>query len=55
LIGIFYKIDFITNICHQITAAKLALPNNLEDKIFEIKYTSEDISSIVSYFPFSEK
>lgn len=31
------------------------LPSNLEDKIFEIKYNSDEtISKITSYFPFSE-
>jgi hypothetical protein len=34
--------------------AKLILPSHLEDKIFEIKFNSDSISKIVSYFPFSE-
>ena len=34
---------------------KLHFPSNLEDKIFEIKFESNDeISEIVSYFPLSE-
>ena len=33
---------------------KLILPSHLEDKIFEIKFNSDSISKIVSYFPFSE-
>jgi len=33
----------------------LNLPSHLEDKIFEIRFESDDvISKIVSYFPFSE-
>ena len=33
----------------------LDLPLHLKDKIFEIKYTSDEtISKIVSYFPFNE-
>ena len=33
----------------------LKLPLHLQDKIFEIKYNSDDaISRIISYFPFSE-
>ena len=34
---------------------KLEIPSRLEDKIFEIKFNSDEtISKIVSYFPFSE-
>ena len=34
---------------------KISLSSHLEDKIFEIKYGSnETISKIVSYFPFNE-
>ena len=33
---------------------KINFPNYLEDKIFEIRYDSNLISKIVSYFPFSE-
>jgi len=33
----------------------LDLPLHLKDKVFEIKYTSDEIiSKIVSYFPFNE-
>jgi len=33
----------------------LKLPLHLQDKIFEIKYNSDDaISRIISYFPFSD-
>ena len=33
----------------------MKLPLRLQDKIFEIKYNSDDaISRIISYFPFSE-
>jgi len=35
--------------------AKLNLPSHLEDKIFEIRFESDETASkIVSYFPFSE-
>jgi hypothetical protein len=34
--------------------AKLILPSHLEDKIFEIKFNSDSISKIISYFPFSK-
>lgn len=34
--------------------SKIVFPPNLEDKIFEIKYTSNSISKITSYFPFSD-
>jgi hypothetical protein len=33
---------------------KINFPNYLEDKIFEIRYDSNLISEIISYFPFSE-
>jgi hypothetical protein len=33
---------------------KINFPNYLEDKIFEIRYDSNLISKIISYFPFSE-
>lgn len=33
---------------------KLTLPPNLEDKIFEIKYSDEQVSKITSYFPLTE-
>jgi len=33
---------------------KINFPNYLEDKIFEIRYNSNLISNIFSYFPFSE-
>ena len=33
---------------------KISFPNYLEDKIFEIRYDSNLISKIISYFPFSE-
>ena len=33
---------------------KINFPNHLEDKIFEIRYDSNLISKIISYFPFSE-
>lgn len=33
--------------------AKLALPPLLQDKIFEIKYSGDDVSEITSYFPLS--
>ncbi|MDH3856165.1 MAG: hypothetical protein OES27_08610 [Nitrosopumilus sp.] len=33
---------------------KINFPNYLEDKIFEIRYNSNLISNIISYFPFSE-
>jgi hypothetical protein len=33
---------------------KINFPNYLEDKIFEIRYDSDLISKIISYFPFSE-
>ena len=34
--------------------SKIAFPPHLEDKIFEIKYDSDTVSKIISYFPFSE-
>ena len=34
--------------------SKIIFPSHLEDKIFEIKYDSNTISKITSYFPFSE-
>ena len=35
--------------------SQLNLPLHLQDKIFEIRYKSDDlVSKIVSYFPFSE-
>jgi len=33
---------------------EINFPNYLEDKIFEIRYDSNLISKIISYFPFSE-
>ena len=33
---------------------KINFPNYLEDKIFEIRYDSNLVSKIISYFPFSE-
>jgi len=33
---------------------KLTLPSNLEDKIFEIKYSDDNVSKITSYFPLNE-
>jgi len=33
---------------------KINFPNYLEDKIFEIRYDSNLISNVISYFPFSE-
>lgn len=33
---------------------KLILPSHLEDKIYEIRYLSDSISKIVSYFPLTE-
>lgn len=32
---------------------RITFPIHLEDKIFEIKYDSDTISKITSYFPFS--
>jgi len=32
----------------------LKIPSHLEDKIFEIQESDENVSKIVSYFPFSE-
>ena len=34
--------------------SKIIFPSHLEDKIFEIKYDSDTVSKITSYFPFSE-
>ena len=34
--------------------SKIVFPPDLEDKIFEIKYDSDSISKITSYFPFSD-
>ncbi len=34
--------------------SKLILPAYLEDKILEIKYDLNNVSKIISYFPFSE-
>jgi len=34
--------------------ALLPLPSHLEDKIFELKYTDETVSKIISYFPLSK-
>ena len=35
--------------------AKLSLPPQLEDKIFEIKFNSDDtVSKIISYFPLND-
>ena len=34
--------------------AKLIFQSHLEDKIFEIKFNSDSISKIVSYFPFNK-
>ncbi|MBC8517084.1 MAG: hypothetical protein ISR81_02590 [Nitrosopumilus sp.] len=34
--------------------SSLNLPSHLQDKIFEIRYESNLVSKIVSYFPFSE-
>ncbi|WP_428324342.1 hypothetical protein [Nitrosopumilus sp.] len=34
--------------------SKISFPIHLQDKIFEIKYDSDIVSKIVSYFPFSE-
>ena len=33
---------------------KMSFPIHLEDKIFEIRYDSDSVSKIISYFPFSE-
>ena len=33
---------------------KVYFPVYLEDKIFEIRYNSDSVSKIISYFPFSE-
>ncbi|MBS1268909.1 MAG: hypothetical protein MAG458_01645 [Nitrosopumilus sp.] len=33
---------------------KLVLPAHLEDKIFEMKFNSNILSEIISYFPFNE-
>jgi len=33
---------------------KLSLPLHLEDKIFEIKFNSDEIVSITSYFPLAD-
>jgi hypothetical protein len=33
---------------------KACFPIHLEDKIFEIRYNSNSVSKIISYFPFSE-
>ena len=32
---------------------KINFPNHLEDKIFEIRYGTDNVSEIISYFPFS--
>ena len=34
--------------------SKIVFPPKLEDKIFEIKYASDSVSKITSYFPFSD-
>ncbi|MDH3341109.1 MAG: hypothetical protein OEL84_07475 [Nitrosopumilus sp.] len=35
--------------------AKLSLPSHLQDKIFEIKFDSDDtVSKIISYFPLND-
>ncbi|ABX12604.1 hypothetical protein Nmar_0708 [Nitrosopumilus maritimus SCM1] len=34
--------------------SKIVFPPHLEDKIFEIKYDSNTVSKITSYFPFSD-
>lgn len=34
--------------------SKIVFPPHLEDKIFEIKYDSNTVSKITSYFPFLE-
>ncbi len=37
-----------------IVMTKLILPIHLTDKIFEIRYESDNVSKTFSYFPFSE-
>lgn len=32
----------------------LHLPSDIQDKIFEIRYSNDLVSKIISYFPFSE-
>ncbi|KFM19742.1 hypothetical protein AAA799P11_00487 [Marine Group I thaumarchaeote SCGC AAA799-P11] len=34
--------------------SKLILPDHLEDKIFEIKYSDDAVSKITSYFPLND-
>ena len=38
----------------KIIVEKLILPVHLEDKIYEIRYLSDSVSKIVSYFPLTE-